>query len=113
MYTRSSFIQSVDLLNVALEITRQQQGIRFYLLPGMEKNINQQIIEEMTQLLEKMAVESFVPDTASGAEGAQAFLITLKGMNARYDKQEALAQVQALLRKYNIQVDELLEQIRY
>jgi hypothetical protein len=70
----------------------------------------------MTQLLEKMAVESFVPviaDTATDGENAEAVLLNLKGMNARYDKQEAMVHVHALMKKYNIQIDELLEQIKY
>lgn len=80
----------------------------------MEKNKHQDIINEMTQLLEKMAVESFVPViTASDTYDAEAALINLKAMNARYDKHEAVTHLKALMEKYNIQIDELLEQIKY
>jgi hypothetical protein len=70
------------------------------------------IIAEMTQLLDKMAVESFVPvitGTARNAYDKEAVLINLKAINAKYDKQEALAHVKALMEKYNIQIDELVE----
>jgi hypothetical protein len=80
----------------------------------MEKTKNEAIIQEMTQLLEKMAVESFVPviDEAA-ADNAEAILINLKAINARYDKHEAITHVNSLMEKYNIQIDELLEQIKY
>ena len=90
----------------------QRPGHKIFYFFGME-NVNAQIIQEMTQLLEKMAVESFVPVIADAGENAEAVLLNLKGMNARYDKQEAMVHVQALMRKYNIQIDELLEQIKY
>jgi hypothetical protein len=80
----------------------------------MEKIKNEEIIHEMTQLLEKMAVESFAPViTAADSDSSEAALINLKAINARYDKQEAIAHVKALMDKYNIQIDELLEQISY
>jgi hypothetical protein len=80
----------------------------------MEKINHQDIINEMTQLLEKMAVESFVPViTAADMHDAEAVLINLKAINARYDKHEAVTHMKALMEKYNIQIDELLEQIKY
>jgi hypothetical protein len=83
----------------------------------MEKmNIEQEIIHEMTQLLEKMAVESFAPvitDETSDAQMLEAILICLKTINARYDKNEAVVQVNSLMEKYNIQIDELMEHIRH
>jgi hypothetical protein len=81
----------------------------------MEKNTNAEIVHEMTRLFDKMAVESFVPVMTGDSEtiDAEAALINLKTINARYDKHEALTHVQALMRKYNIQIDELLEQIKY
>jgi hypothetical protein len=74
-------------------------------------NTNHEIIQEMTQLLDKTAVESFAPiitDTGSDEQNIEAFLISLKAINARYDKNDALVQVKALMEKYNIQIDELL-----
>ena len=79
-------------------------------------NINQEIIQEMTQLLDKTAVESFAPviiDPHAGNIDAEAILINLKNINARYDKNEAMTQIRALMEKYNIQIDELLELYHY
>lgn len=79
-------------------------------------NIYQEIIQEMTQLLDKTAVESFTPafmGTPMDPTGEEAMLINLKSMNARYDKHEAITHVRALMEKYNIQIDEVLELIRH
>jgi hypothetical protein len=79
-------------------------------------NINQEIILEMTRLLDKTAVESFAPlvtDTAADMQDPESILIGLKAINAGYDKNEAITQVKGLMEKYNIQIDELLEQIKY
>lgn len=38
-------------------------------------------------------------------------MINLKNLNARYEKPEALTQVQWLMDTYNIQIDELIERI--
>jgi hypothetical protein len=81
-----------------------------------KQNISHAIVHEMTLLLEKTAVESFAPviaDTATDAQNQEAVLINLKAINARYDKHEAIAHVQALLEKYNIQIDELLEKVHH
>jgi hypothetical protein len=80
----------------------------------MKKNNNQEIIQEMAQLFEKMAVDSFAPVITEATEDhTEAVLISLKAINARYDKHEAIVHVQALMDKYNIQIDELLEQINH
>jgi hypothetical protein len=83
----------------------------------MEKpNINYEIIQEMVLLLDKTAVESFAPvisDSEPAVHNIEAILINLKAINARYDKNEAIAQVRALMEKYNIQIDELLELINH
>jgi hypothetical protein len=81
-----------------------------------KQNFNHAIVQEMALLLEKTAVESFAPvitDTASDAQNQEAVLINLKAINARYDKHEAIAHVQALMDKYNIQIDELLEKVHH
>jgi hypothetical protein len=70
----------------------------------------------MTQLLEKMAVESVIPAISGPAADSlisEAFLINLKTINARYDKLEAVAHIKMLMEKYNIQIDELFETIKY
>jgi hypothetical protein len=82
----------------------------------MEKSIEQEIIHEMTQLLEKTAVESFAPvitEEATDSHTLEPFLINLKAINARYDKSDAIVQVNSLMEKYNIQIDELMEIIRH
>lgn len=79
-------------------------------------NINKAIIQEMNELLEKTAVNSVTPavtDTASEDENREALLINLKAINARYDKHEAIVHVRAIMDKYNIQIDELLELIHH
>lgn len=79
-------------------------------------NLYQAIVQEMTLLLEKTAVEEFAPviaDAATDDQNSEAILISLKAINARYDKHEAVAHVKALMNKYNIQIDELLEQVHH
>jgi len=68
----------------------------------------------MSKLLEKTGIENVIP--VSGASGDQqqileTALINLKSLNARYEKSEALSQVQWLMNNYNIQIDELMERI--
>jgi hypothetical protein len=76
--------------------------------------MEQEIILEMSKLLEKTGIENVIP--VSGASGDQqqileTALINLKSLNARYEKSEALSQVQWLMNNYNIQIDELMERI--
>lgn len=91
-------------------------GMVFYIFTHMEtENINQSIIQETIQLLDKTAVESVIPVIVVGAPDAnnqEALLISLKSINARYDKQDAIAQVQGLMQRYNIQIDELMDLIK-
>ncbi|HYC83769.1 MAG TPA: hypothetical protein VEB86_01050 [Chryseosolibacter sp.] len=70
----------------------------------------------MTLLLDKTAVAAFAPvitETETDAQDVEAILINLKAINAKYDKSEAIAQVKALMERYNIQIDELLERIKF
>ena len=63
-------------------------------------NINREIFQEMTQLLEKTAVESFAPviiDNSAGSENMEAILLNLKSINAGYAKSEAMTQIRALM----------------
>ena len=81
-----------------------------------ERDISQAIIHEMNDLLEKTAVGSLTPvvaDPASEVENREALLISLKAINARYDKHEAIVHVRAIMEKYNIQIDELVELISH
>lgn len=76
--------------------------------------MEQEIISEMSKLLEKTGIDNVLPvSLASGNQQQilESALINLKGLNARYEKGEALDQVQWLMNKYNIQIDELIERI--
>lgn len=73
-----------------------------------------EIVLEMSKLLEKTGIDSAIPLSAYSGNADQLMetaLINLKSMNARYEKGEALNQVQWLMNTYNIQIDELIERI--
>jgi hypothetical protein len=92
------------------------EGHGIFAMTSMEKKAEAEILQEMSLLLEKMAVDSFVPvltDSDTAMQHAEAVLLNLKSINARYDKHEAITQVQALMERYNIQIDELLEQVHH
>src|SRR5688500_17690064 len=81
----------------------------------IQLSIEQEIIQEMTHLMEKTGIESFatvIADASSDEQTQEATLINLKTINSRYDKNEAIVQVRTLMEKYNIQIDELIEQIK-
>jgi hypothetical protein len=77
--------------------------------------MEQEIILEMSRLLDKTGLENVIPDIALLSENSdhlmESALISLKSLTARYDKSEALQQVQWLMNTYNIQIDELMERI--
>jgi hypothetical protein len=77
--------------------------------------MEKEIIIEMTKLLEKSglgAMTYYDLETTENTETALENLwINMKALNARYDKADALAQVQTLMSQYNIQIDELMERI--
>lgn len=74
-----------------------------------------EIIIEASKLLEKTGMENLIPLNTTFASNNDQFLettlINLKNINARYEKSEALNQVQWLMNTYNIQIDELMERI--
>ena len=73
-----------------------------------------EILLEMSRLLEKTGMESVIPVTPSTLNQDQFMettLISLKNTNAQYEKGQALNQIQWLMQKYNIQIDELMERI--
>jgi hypothetical protein len=79
-------------------------------------NIEKNIIHEMILLLEHTAMESLAPvitQEVADEKMLETILINLKAINARYDKNDAIAQVHSLMEKYNIQIDELIEHIRH
>ena len=68
----------------------------------------------MSRLLEKTGIENVTNLPSGGMQRSdllENLLVNMKGLNARYDKNDALTQVQWLMEKYNIQIDELLERI--
>jgi len=74
-----------------------------------------EIILEMSRLLEKTGMENVItigPGAPAGNDKLMGTtLINLKTVNARYDKSEAIDQIQWLMNAYNIQIDELMERI--
>ena len=74
-----------------------------------------EIMLEVSKLLEKTGLEDLVPVAPPPGANQDHFLenilINLKSLNARYEKSEALNQVQWLMNHYNIQIDELMERI--
>ena len=78
------------------------------------KDTEHEILLEVMELLEKTGFESFTAVMASPTDSEQsleATLINIRSLTARYDKQDALIQVRCLMEKYNIQVDELVENL--
>ena len=77
--------------------------------------MEQEIILEMSRLLEKTGIENITPMFPAPAEAKdkalETILINVKSLHARYEKSEALNQVQWLMNTYNIQIDELMERI--
>lgn len=69
----------------------------------------------MSRLLEKTGLDNVIPVAPAGAENRDGYLetalINLKTINARYEKSEALEQIQWLMNTYNVQIDELIERI--
>ena len=77
--------------------------------------MEQEVILEMSRLLEKTGIENLAPMYATSGENGNQFLeatlLNVKTLQARYEKQEALNQIQWLMNNYNIQIDELMERI--
>ena len=75
--------------------------------------MEQEIIQQMSRLLEKTGMENVIPSSLSADNNQflETTLINLKSLNARYEKSEAINQVQWLMNTYNIQIDELIERI--
>lgn len=76
--------------------------------------MEQEIMLEISKLLEKTGLEEVMPPDRALSDNRQiteAALINLKSLNARYEKNEAVNQIQWLMGQYNIQIDELIERI--
>lgn len=73
-----------------------------------------QIMQEIAELLAKTGLEDVMPpnqEALTNHQTMETVLINLKSLNARYEKGEAVEQVQWLMHRYNIQIDELMERI--
>ena len=76
--------------------------------------MDHEILVEMSRLLEKTGLDNVIsvsPGQLDNDKFLETTLTDLKTVNARYEKNEALNQVQWLMEKYNIQIDELMERI--
>jgi len=75
--------------------------------------IETDIVMHLLQLLEKAGFQSIVPlypaDSLEDERTLDTLLITVKSLNARYDRSEALAHIRFLMEKYNIQADQLVD----
>jgi hypothetical protein len=78
-----------------------------------QQTIEQEIVRQVIELLDKSGFESIAPVLSSFEKDSNEFidtiLINLKLLNAKYDKNEALYQIKCLMDKYNIQLDELID----
>lgn len=75
--------------------------------------VENDVIFEMAKLFGKMGIEDVIPSGSSVDKDQllETAMINLKNLNARYEKPDALTQVQWLMDTYNIQIDELIERI--
>ena len=71
-----------------------------------------EIMVEMSKLLEKTGLDNIIPSSVPNDQQVlETVLINLKSLNARFEKGEAIGQIQWLMSAYNIQIDELMERI--
>lgn len=78
------------------------------------KNIEHDILVEVMNLMIKTGFESFTAVTVSPSDNEQsleATLINIRSLAARYDKQDAVIQIRSLMERYNIQADELVDNV--
>ena len=90
------------------------QSIPYFLrVENKIHDMEQDIIQEISKLLERTGLDGVIAGPAAGEKKQylETTLINLKSLNARYDKSEAISQVQWLMYAYNIQIDELIERI--
>ena len=75
--------------------------------------MEREIINEMSNLLAKTGMENVIPQLSREGDNQllETTLMNLKNLNARYEKSEAINQVQWIMTHYNIQIDELMERI--
>ncbi len=82
-----------------------------------QHTIETEIVMQLLELLEKAGFQSIAPlyptDSLEDERTLDTLLITVKSLNARYDRPEALAHIQCLMEKYNIQADQLVDSRGY
>jgi hypothetical protein len=83
---------------------------------NMQKdNIELEVVNECIQLLEKSCFPESLPVFSTGGADLSVLentLVAIKTLNARYDRHEAISQIQAIMQHYNIQIDELMDKHR-
>jgi hypothetical protein len=76
------------------------------------QHLETEILNQFLELAEKSGLQISAPLYPSeGQEQMQieTMLISLRALNARYDKNEAITQIQTLMDRYNIQLDQLID----
>ena len=78
-------------------------------------NIELEVLNECIQLLERTCFPESLPVFSTGGADLSVLentLVAIKTLNARYDRHEAISQIQPMMQHYNIQIDELLDKHR-
>jgi hypothetical protein len=68
-------------------------------------------LRQCLELMEKAGLQisiPFYPSEENGEMQSETMLISLRALNARYDKNEAITQIKLLMDRYNIQLDQLI-----
>ena len=74
-----------------------------------QQTMEQEIMRQILELMDKSGLD-LIPPTGESSEFVEAMVINLKTLNAKYDKNEAIYQIKCLMDKYNIQLDQLIDQ---
>ena len=65
-------------------------------------------LRQAIELLEKTGVEAIAGALPAEITDTDTLLLNLKALNARYDREDAIAHIRCLMTKYNIQLDQLI-----
>ena len=75
--------------------------------------VEHEILEQVMKLLEKAGFDEIAPMPSSmesnESHSLESSLITLRNLNARYDRDDAVSHIRSLMHRYNIQLDELMD----
>jgi hypothetical protein len=75
------------------------------------QHLETEILRQCLELMEKAGLQisiPFYPSEENGEMQSETMLISLRALNARYDKNEAITQIKLLMDRYNIQLDQLI-----